>query len=125
MANTKAQKEFCAKCVHRFVEPGEFPCNGCSVIGRGEHSRLEFGNSINVTSPGNPREVEGDALSTQVGGGHYKGMAIQPVEFIHKNGIGFCEGAAIKYLCRWRSKNGIEDLKKARHFIDLLIELES
>ena len=64
------------------------------------------------------------ALNTQVGGGHYKDYAIQPVEFIHKNKIGFCEGNAIKYLCRWREKGGLEDLKKARHYIDLLIEME-
>lgn len=64
------------------------------------------------------------ALQQQVGGGHYKNMAVQPVEFIHRNGIGFCEGAAIKYLARWRSKGGLEDLRKARHFIDLLIEME-
>lgn len=51
-------------------------------------------------------------------------MKIQPVEFIHANGIGFCEGAIIKYVTRHKSKNGIEDLLKARHFIDLLIELE-
>jgi len=65
------------------------------------------------------------ALDVQVAGDHYKKMAIQPVEFIHKNGIGFCEGSAIKYLARWRAKGGIEDLKKARHFIDLLIQMES
>lgn len=64
------------------------------------------------------------ALSTQVGGSHYKNMAIQPIEFIQANGIGYMEGNAIKYLCRWRSKNGIEDLKKARHYIDLLIGYE-
>ena len=64
------------------------------------------------------------ALDVQVGGAHYKDMPIQPVEFIHRNGIGFCEGAAIKYLARWRSKGGLEDLRKARHFIDLLIEME-
>lgn len=64
------------------------------------------------------------AIDTQVGGGHYKGMAIQPVEYIHGNGIGFMEGCAIKYLSRWRAKNGIEDLHKAAHFIQLLIELE-
>lgn len=64
------------------------------------------------------------ALDQQEGGTHYKTMAIQPIEFIHRNGIGFAEGCAIKYLCRWRSKNGLEDLKKARHFIDLLIEME-
>jgi hypothetical protein len=65
------------------------------------------------------------ALAHQEGGNHYKGLAIQPVEYIHKNGIGFCEGSAIKYLTRWRAKGGIEDLKKARHFIDLLIEMEA
>lgn len=64
------------------------------------------------------------AMATQVGGGHYKDMAIQPVEFIHRNGIGFCEGCVIKYVSRWRAKGGVEDLKKARHFIDLLIEME-
>jgi ribosomal protein L37AE/L43A len=65
------------------------------------------------------------ALGAQVGGGHYKDMPIQPFEFIHKNGIGFAEGCAIKYLSRWRKKGGVEDLKKARHFIDLLIEQEA
>lgn len=64
------------------------------------------------------------ALKQQIGGGHYKDLAIQPVEYIHKNGIGFVEGAVIKYVSRWRNKNGVEDLKKARHFLDLLIEME-
>ena len=64
------------------------------------------------------------ALKTQVGGGHYKNMAIQPIEFIHANSIPFAEGSIIKYVSRWRAKNGIADLEKARHFIDLLIELE-
>ena len=66
-----------------------------------------------------------NALDVQVGGQHYKGMAIQPFEYIHANRIGFAEGCAIKYLSRWRAKGGVEDLKKARHFIDLLIEAES
>lgn len=65
------------------------------------------------------------AIKTQEGGDHYKGMKIQPVQYIHANGIGYCEGAVIKYVSRWRNKNGIEDLRKAKHFIDLLIELES
>ena len=60
----------------------------------------------------------------QVGGDHYKSMAIQPYEYILGNNIGFMEGAAIKYLSRWRSKNGIEDLEKAKHCIDLLIDWE-
>lgn len=65
------------------------------------------------------------AFKEQVAGGHYKDMAIQPAEFIHKNGIGYMEGNVIKYISRWRNKNGVEDLKKARHYLDLLIEMES
>jgi len=65
------------------------------------------------------------ALDVQVGGAHYKTFAIQPVEFIHRNGIPFIEGNAIKYLCRWREKGGVEDLKKVKHYIDLLIEMET
>lgn len=65
------------------------------------------------------------ALDEQEGGDHYKGRAIQPVEYIHANGIGFFEGNVIKYCTRWRSKGGLSDLRKARHYIDMLIELES
>jgi hypothetical protein len=65
------------------------------------------------------------ALDNQVGGSHYKKLGIQPVEYMHANGIPFMEGCAIKYLTRWRDKGGVADLEKARHFIDLLIELET
>lgn len=65
------------------------------------------------------------ALNIQVGGNHYKNMKIQPVEFIHANGIGYMEGNVIKYVSRWRNKNGIADLEKAKHYIELLIEMES
>jgi hypothetical protein len=64
-------------------------------------------------------------LDTQVAGDHYKKLKIQPIEYIHANGIPFAEGSAIKYLTRWRDKGGIKDLEKAKHFIELLIELES
>tara|TARA_R110000824_G_scaffold27706_1_gene93839 strand:+ start:331 stop:543 length:213 start_codon:yes stop_codon:yes gene_type:complete len=62
------------------------------------------------------------ALDRQVAGDHYKGLAIQPVEYCHRNGLGYCESSAIKYLTRWKNKNGIADLEKAKHFIELLIE---
>lgn len=52
---------------------------------------------------------------------HYD-FQIQPVEFILKNGLGFCEGNIIKYVSRWRLKNGREDLLKAKHYIDILLE---
>ena len=62
------------------------------------------------------------AKDTQVGGNHYKSMKIQPIEFTLANGLGFCEGNVIKYVSRWKSKNGVEDLRKAKHYIEMLIE---
>ena len=73
---------------------------------------------LDVTSHGET------ALNTQVGGSHYKDMAIQPIEFTHKNNLNFCQGNVIKYITRYKNKNGIEDLKKVKHYVDLLIELE-
>jgi hypothetical protein len=64
------------------------------------------------------------ALDKQVGGSHYKDMTIQPIEYIHKNGLGFCEGNIVKYITRWKTKNGIEDLKKVIHYAELLIQME-
>jgi len=65
------------------------------------------------------------AFDRQAGGDHYKDMPIQPAEFIHTNGIGYMEGNVIKYVCRHRRKNGIEDLRKAVHYLEMLIELEN
>lgn len=65
------------------------------------------------------------AMEEQIGGDHYKRMAIQPFEFIQKNNLSFAVGNIVKYVCRYKDKNGVEDLKKARHYIDMLIEMES
>jgi hypothetical protein len=73
---------------------------------------------IEVTRGGN------SALDVQVGGGHYKDMAIQPIEFTHKNNLNFCQGNIVKYACRYKNKNGKQDLEKVKHYADLLIELE-
>lgn len=64
------------------------------------------------------------ALDRQVGGKHYRDMAIQPAEYIMRNGIRFAEGCVIKYVSRWRDKGGVEDLRKAAHFLEMLIEHE-
>lgn len=61
------------------------------------------------------------AFDIQVGGSHYRNMAIQPSEFIIKNNIPFAEGNIIKYVIRHRTKNGAEDLLKAKHYIDILL----
>ena len=58
----------------------------------------------------------------QIGGEHYKHMKIQPTEFISVNGIPFIEGNVIKYVCRHAHKNGKEDVLKAIHYLNLLIE---
>lgn len=64
------------------------------------------------------------ALDIQIDGNHYKQFKIQPVEFIYANGIGYMEGNVIKYVCRHHFKNGKQDLLKARHYIDLLLQLD-
>lgn len=64
------------------------------------------------------------ALDTQVGGSHYKDMAIQPMEYSMANQLDACQHTAIKYITRFREKGGIQDLEKAKHVIDMLIEFE-
>jgi hypothetical protein len=76
-----------------------------------------------VTEPSKPVVVS--SLHRQEGGSHYKDMAIQPVEYIVQNNLGFIEGSIIKYISRHRAKNGIADLRKAKHFIEMLIEFEA
>lgn len=64
------------------------------------------------------------ALDTQVGGNHYKEMPIQPMEYSMANGLDACQHTIVKYVTRFRQKGGIQDLEKARHVIDMLIEFE-
>lgn len=64
------------------------------------------------------------AKEIQVGGNHYKDLKIQPIEYIHANGLDYFEGNVVKYITRHRKKNGKQDLEKAKHYIDLLIEFE-
>lgn len=67
---------------------------------------------------------EGNAMERQVGGDHYKRCKIQPVEYIHANGLDFFQGNIVKYITRFRDKGGKADLEKIKHYCDLLIELE-
>ena len=62
------------------------------------------------------------ASDKQVGGEHYKDMPIQPSEFIFKNNLNWLEGNAIKYICRHSKKNGLQDIEKAIHYLELLKE---
>ena len=65
------------------------------------------------------------ALQQQVGGDHYRAKGIQPIVYIHANNLGFCEGNVVKYVTRWKDKGGEADLRKAIHYLELLIELET
>lgn len=67
------------------------------------------------------KQVEG-AWGDQVGGGHYKGAKIQPAHFWMANQLPGAESAVLKYVFRWQSKDGVRDLKKCRHFIQLMID---
>lgn len=62
------------------------------------------------------------ANDTQCGGTHYKTKAIQPWDYITANDIGYLEGNIIKYVSRWKDKGGVEDLRKAQHYLSKLIE---
>jgi TolA-binding protein len=70
------------------------------------------------------KENKQSAFASQIGGSHYKTLAIQPAEFCQKNHLGFCESSVVKYVTRHREKNGKQDIEKAIHFLNLLIEME-
>lgn len=98
-----------------------------------EFKRKAFGiccNAFSRRNSGWPAKTETEtssktsAFDTQEGGSHYKGFAIQPTEYIHKNGIRFIEGNIIKYASRHREKNGAEDIKKIKQYCDMLLEME-
>lgn len=73
-------------------------------------------------------EQERKASKKQIGGNHYSKMTIQPVEFIEKNNLSYCQGNVIKYICRFDSKHAsaekqLQDLEKAKHYIEMLIDI--
>lgn len=79
---------------------------------------------INIAPSGDlPVWKKESALDKQEGGSHYD-LPIQPLEYIHANGLGYIEGNIIKYATRHAKKNGAEDIKKIIHYAELLLELE-
>lgn len=71
-----------------------------------------------------PSPAASSALARQEGGGHYKDMAIQPMQYSMANGLDACQHTAIKYVTRFRQKGGVDDLRKAIHTLEMLIEFE-
>jgi hypothetical protein len=78
--------------------------------------------SVEVVKP-TPPTVTLEANDIQIAGTHYKDKKIQPWDFIVANGLSFLEGNVVKYVCRHNSKGGLDDLKKAQHYLQKLIEV--
>jgi len=70
-------------------------------------------------------EETSKANDNQVGGSHYAVKAIQPWDYIVANNLGYLEGNIVKYVSRWKDKNGVQDLKKAQHYLQKLIEVSN
>lgn len=64
------------------------------------------------------------ALAIQEGGDHYKKLEIQPVEYIHANNLDFFQGNVVKYVTRHKDKKGAEDIRKAIHYLQMILELQ-
>lgn len=121
----------CSGCIYNNPKPNSIDdispaCWGCSNQSRFSpmneqtQPKLTPEKYIELIGTDHPKS----ALDVQVAGDHYKSLVIQPVEYIAKNNIPYLEGNVIKYVTRWRSKGGIKDLEKAKHYIDLLLEFE-
>lgn len=82
-----------------------------------EVAQANFNATLNV-------QIGDSPLAHQESGTHYKSCPIQPIEYIHANGLGFMEGNVVKYITRHKTKNGAADIRKAIHYCQLLLELE-
>lgn len=90
-----------------------------------EHPSIhDFGYATESVSQPTHEPAQGGANARQEGGTHYKRFRFETWDVILDWGLGYLDGNAVKYLSRWRLKGGVEDLKKARHYIDKLIETE-
>ena len=69
-------------------------------------------------------KITSNPLQNQEGGNHYKGCKIQPIEYIVANNLDFMQGNIVKYITRHKSKNGAEDIRKIKHYCDLILKLE-
>ena len=110
----------CQNCFNMELPDDSDVCANCKFSEKGYSNWVAMDFLAKVSD----KPEDKRALDVQVSGNHYKDLAIQPVEYIHANGIGYFEGNVIKYVSRWRNKNGIADLEKAKHYLELLIELE-
>ena len=109
-----------------------FVKNNCATIHSTAQSnppwiveRLSPGRRIDA-EPGqlSTGEHMSEAFKTQIDGNHYSKLAIQPMQYSMANKLDACQHTIIKYVTRFRDKNGRVDLEKAKHVIDMLIAIE-
>ena len=112
------------------ADPRSYRCTSSGITGqkslRNQNRRKKRMLTAEVprTKMSDPVVNKQTALQTQTGGTHYKNMAIQPAEYAEKNGLSLLEGNVVKYITRWKLKGQpLADLEKAKHCIDLLIEI--
>ena len=120
----------CNECVFDYTanegEPGACPYNE-----EENHLECTYGLEVQHFTYAEPsslptvnQSVNSSALNIQVGGGHYKDMRIQPVEYIHANNLSFLEGNVVKYITRHKTKNKAQDIRKIIHYCTLILQLE-
>lgn len=90
-----------------------------------DESKLSERELTEATDPFALMKQQASRPKGQVGGSHYDGMPIEPIEYIEANSLSYHEANVIKYVSRWKAKGGISDLRKAIWYIERLIELES
>ena len=111
------------------VDPSLYPYKSLERTGqkslRNKNRRSKRMLTAQMAKPTDPMP-EQTPLQKQTGGTHYKGMPIQPAEYAEKNGLSLLEGNVVKYITRWKLKGQpLSDLEKAKHCIDLLIEIHN
>jgi hypothetical protein len=111
------------------ADPSLYPYKSLERTGqkslRNKNRRSKRMLTAQMAKPTDPMP-EQTPLQKQTGGTHYKGMPIQPAEYAEKNGLSLLEGNVVKYITRWKLKGQpLSDLEKAKHCIDLLIEIHN
>lgn len=106
----------CIDCKHSQLCSNQSPCHECTDSNKFE-PKFKF-----PTITATPSKTK--ALDTQIGGSHYKNMSIQPAEYCQRNKLSWCESNVVKYASRHGQKNGIEDIKKAIHYLKLLAQMD-
>lgn len=102
------------------VEEQPNPANGCVRV-KGVDFKPEWLRKLPAATS---FEDKGNPMDMQVGGDHYKKCRIEPAEYIHANGLDFFQGNIVKYITRFRDKDGKKDLEKIKHYCDMLIQME-